>query len=1477
MHRSQTQRVHGVRTTRGKSTRRAVENQEENIPIDINSDPKENLKTILCNISSQSNIPSGRRLGHLNNLVKLLCTREDILENISLKTLLICIKPALVNDVKEVRAACIRVLRYLINDSESCSLFVNLHLDYFVVKCLDISHFNEVERIQTLRLIRKIIHVLKKEEYKSDIIPKSFVSCIVSISSDGADERDRVYRTCLAVLCELAITHPKVFVEYGGLLSLFRAIPECHLYPRISECLLMSLVHVFNHIDAAQASGLVNLDPLFSSYTDLLVERSRSDSDDVQIREEEMHFVACKTAIVSAIRSWSGLTYISQGNGLKSFLSSLSVPNSTTLRGILSVLFEIFYIPEPDWINDFSLALKTANPNVFQDSWRLSNSFIAAEAKSLLPLRCKSRVDILDSFIAVLLSIFINKGLLENLVEVAISANSYASVSSCILLGGVLQLCGELLPQTNSLCTHSNTKTCMHRECLPNLLKRATDKTKTKEERFAAVTAANRLEQIKKIYSEKSMSYSLYLEELLFRSKNYFCEVEDHVFVEDGVTLASSQFSHMPSSSKSHNKSSTALTGTGNGSSFSESLETVGYNTAPVQMTPRKNRSLVLIKDFAEERILAKIKDTNVLITKENKEWKWKAILSVLNNTYENNTSREYLYEIGSNDSVHRFFKRLVFFYLPNSKLFSILELARENMQDFNRDIILAGCRLIRFLLKSSSEGLNLLTTLVGQIVEYLSSEATSSSGYKKSGNSIGTTCSREYFLFLGVLSSDNVGDKILTLQNAYSYFNSLLTDTTHENIIKLLISSLQYSSYGPSREVLRQVLKRCSERCRLYATSFLRCLYRANVPEFIDWGTELISSQLYDKSNAVALEALNIMDEICDEPEYLKVVVNLGPSVLHMGERGAMLVCRFLAYPTRPNYLSDGTYLANELDRWWDSARSRYVEQVEELLNISLTSYEKPTNGNEFVRRSNVKKSKCPVRLPAHLYGELVKYSSGCSIIKQGQIIPKLFNLLNKELSSLKTIYKSQGSDSYLNNKKVHNHLLEIKSCLWGLAHISSTQEGFLLTKSFNVCQILVKQAEESPWYSLRGTCVYCLSLVAQTVKGVAQLAHLHWISVTQKSKNMADQIEELNSDELMNYQYSPSVFLRRNSIISQSIETTKHVKKVEPHATDSTDYIFTVGVNETSPQSPSSPTALNFDKQFISIIDPISEIDDMTPTNSNVSLKGLERDKKCYGSRNLSIPQELDDCNETGNEIPKIADGGTVKIKTGAIASSNTGISAIYNIRETFQHRSSSLSDTFAFASVSDHYCDTDPETSVENISLTKYVGLALPEDIFILFRINTVRPTDLTTISPSQLPAEDLPFLIRNTTHKNNSESKYLMLSENSESTGNFYDTPYIDDLSNSAENHKAIQSEVLKLTAKLGSSIGIRMHETALLTIKEKYPELFNSVTLYNEISEMLSLYNYRLTTRRFIQELFHGIQMDEIYVNAKLELDKYSRQ
>lgn len=55
-------------------------------------------------------------------------------------------------------------------------------------------------------------------------------------------------------------------------------------------------------------------------------------------------------------------------------------------------------------------------------------------------------------------------------------------------------------------------------------------------------------------------------------------------------------------------------------------------------------------------------------------------------------------------------------------------------------------------------------------------------------------------------------------------------------------------------------------QTCRLYATKHLRVLLRAGVEFFSSWGMELLVTQLHDHSKTVSMEALDILDEACED-----------------------------------------------------------------------------------------------------------------------------------------------------------------------------------------------------------------------------------------------------------------------------------------------------------------------------------------------------------------------------------------------------------------------------------------------------------------------------------------------------------------------------------------------------------------------------------------------------------------------------------
>lgn len=82
---------------------------------------------------------------------------------------------------------------------------------------------------------------------------------------------------------------------------------------------------------------------------------------------------------------------------------------------------------------------------------------------------------------------------------------------------------------------------------------------------------------------------------------------------------------------------------------------------------------------------------------------------------------------------------------------------------------------------------------------------------------------------------------------------------------------------------------------------------------------------------------------------------------------------------------------------------------------------------------------------------------------------------------------------------------------------------------------------------------------------------------------------------------------------------------------------------------------------------------------------------------------------------------------------------------------------------------------------------------------------------------------------------------------------------------------LRKEVLRLVVNLSSSVSTKCHETGLLTIKEKYPQTFDDICLYSEVSHLLSHCTFRLPCRRFIQELFQDVQFLQMHEEAEAVL------
>lgn len=81
------------------------------------------------------------------------------------------------------------------------------------------------------------------------------------------------------------------------------------------------------------------------------------------------------------------------------------------------------------------MALSVVDPADFQDSWRLSEGFVAMEGRFVLPTLANCVPNICEIHLSVLLYCFLETGLLNALIEVIVSSDTFISVRATVLLG----------------------------------------------------------------------------------------------------------------------------------------------------------------------------------------------------------------------------------------------------------------------------------------------------------------------------------------------------------------------------------------------------------------------------------------------------------------------------------------------------------------------------------------------------------------------------------------------------------------------------------------------------------------------------------------------------------------------------------------------------------------------------------------------------------------------------------------------------------------------------------------------------------------------------------------------------------------------------------------------------------------------------------------------------------------------------------
>lgn len=362
-------------------------------------------------------------VGRANNLVDLFKRHPTLKYDLVWSIFGDRMQLMLLSGSREVVAAGYRMLRYAISDVASLKNIRALNTDYMVVVSLAKDRKADVEREQALKFVRAFLDV--KDGARE--ISRAIIRAIVSVAEHA---EDRLRPICIETLAEVLLRDPALLIASGGLAPISEALAEgTYKSPESLSAVLLFL------LDAPQTRRFVragyDLEVVFTAFTDVLFNYEGVVKQNIK-------------AISLALKTWSGLMSLSMFNfrAIRSLVSCLTLPNNTIRDTILDLLYSLLRIKPPSWATSY-LAGR-----------RLTTYGRVATLKSAVPNKDEMVYDdegmeqnFVEHYTALLLAIFIESGLMPNLVEVAQHAEDpVLKRKATLLIGETLKLASRILP-----------------------------------------------------------------------------------------------------------------------------------------------------------------------------------------------------------------------------------------------------------------------------------------------------------------------------------------------------------------------------------------------------------------------------------------------------------------------------------------------------------------------------------------------------------------------------------------------------------------------------------------------------------------------------------------------------------------------------------------------------------------------------------------------------------------------------------------------------------------------------------------------------------------------------------------------------------------------------------------------------------------------------------------------------------------------
>lgn len=979
----------------------------------------------------------------INRLVDILKRHARVRYELPLDDLLDAAMPNLCDRAgKEIRAATYRLLRYALVQPlwPLVSRCRQKGLDIYLSRSLIRDNRFELEKIQAIKLIRAIMDMTALRSIAAspdrlaiglqDLLATGVIRALAAVA-DHPD--DKLRHICLETLAELAVFDIRLLIKAGGLRSTLQALTEgaSDFSPALVQVFiyLIDMPGTRHHLRPG-----VDLEIALSGFTEAPVQKPIT--YDALLR-------STASVVTVLLRSWAGLIYLCMDDkrSIKSLVQALRVNAVEVKSVLLDMLYDLFNVRgatgrvDPASKRESSQKAASSSPKPDADASG------AAQHANMAPLgelgdQPRSRLNLVDHYLALLLVVFLECGLVDALIDVIEHAPVMARKAT-MLMGELLQVSKRVHPPSMGGSIHS----------LPRLFSLAADfRLDKSDERQAAAQALSTIDSANR-----------------------------HRAHHEAVTSAAALSGTVQSTARDRSNS------------IEESMR-----RGQRQVEKTKMRIGMQIDDVQFRNMMV---DTQVLVTKDHTKWNLDTLTDMLEGPLLNPKRLEdvvrgtkllkrllaFYHPFALRFSSIRKLNANRRFVRLGCLLLSTLAATPEGLR------VLAEDRLLREL----RECLDQLDPLSGQsgtdpLLSRKRMTETLASGYfemigvlTQSTEGIKLLERCRIFTPLYHLSELRSRDDIVkaVIENV---------DYTIDGHSRIVLAKALTSSYRDVRLFATRHLAELIRQQTLPANA------KKGADVQGDWTIALLLTQLYDPSVEVRQLATRVVQEACTSSHILETVVSMRPTLDHLGELGHPLLLKFLSTSVGIRYLWHGEYIDREMDEWFNERNQRYVVEVEVML-AEFFSVDRKSSAGGAADKAAAESAWAtapatwgvePMQegvVPAHFYGELTKTREGCHILSQKGHFGEFAHLIRQ--------HGCEASDSELISK--------LKSVLWAVGSIGANELGLPFLEAEDVVSQIVEIAETSAVLSVRGTCFFVLGLISSTNAGAEVLQDYGWQSV--------------------------------------------------------------------------------------------------------------------------------------------------------------------------------------------------------------------------------------------------------------------------------------------------------------------------------------------------------------------------------------------